>query len=138
MTPLAELLPDPSSYHAIGWVLAVLFGLATGALVIKQLFQRDPPLHREFVDQESYKRDREEIRQELSRNSSARKTNYERLEQLGREIASNQMEVAGQREAIAELSEITRENSSKTDTVLGELKVINQQVQQLVMSSFRK
>lgn len=158
MSPLAEALPDPSSYHAVGWVLAVLFALATGALVLKQLFQRDPPLHREFadrvscekihgvlesrmgdfVDRDQYQRDRAEIMEELKRNAGARKTNYDRLEQLGREISATQAEVKKQGEAIADVGEVTRENSSKTDTVLGELKIINQQVQQIVVASFRK
>ncbi len=42
-------LPDPSSSQAIGWVLASLFCLGNIGLVLKQLFQRTPPLHEEFA-----------------------------------------------------------------------------------------
>lgn len=138
MLPLAETLPDPNSYQSIGWVLAVLFGLATGGLVIKQLLQRDPPLHREFVDAERYNRDREEIRQELSRNASARKTNYERLEEQGRDIASLQAQVSEQSSAISEIADIGRETSSKVDAVGGQIQIINQQVQQIATSLIRR
>lgn len=91
MLPFGELLPDPSSYHAIGWVLAVLFGLAAGALVLKQLFQRDPPLHREYVDRASYDRDREETRSQLTNMEQASKFSraaiYEKLNEQSRQLA---------------------------------------------------
>lgn len=135
---LADVLPDPSSSSSIGWVLAVLFGLASGALILKQLFWRDPPLHREYVDRESYLRDREEMRSELSRNASARKTNYERLEEQGRDISSLQTQVTEQSGAIAEIAKVGRETSSKVDGVSGELKIINQQVQQIATTLIRR
>lgn len=90
--PLLAELPDPSAYQSLGWVLAVLFGIATGALVIKQLFQRDPPLHREFVDRVSYDRDRAEIRDQLACMESASKVSraaiYERLNEQRQQLAS--------------------------------------------------
>lgn len=118
MLPIAELLPDPSSYHAIGWVLAALFALATGALVVKQLFQRDPPLHREFVDRVSYDRDRAEIRDQLSGMEHASKISrsaiYEKLNEQRQQL-----------DRTAEKSELTyaqvQNLDSKMDQVLQRL-----------------
>lgn len=68
--------------------LAVLFGLA---LVIKQLLQRDPPLHREYVDRVSYDRDREEIRSQLAAMEQASKYSraaiYDKLNEQSRQLA---------------------------------------------------
>jgi DNA-binding transcriptional regulator YbjK len=89
--PLLAELPDPSAYQSLGWVLAVLFGIATGALVIKQLFHRDPPLHREYVDRVSYDRDREETRAQLTAMEQASKFSraaiYEKLNEQSLQLA---------------------------------------------------
>jgi hypothetical protein len=42
-----------SSFHA-GWLVAAIFSIATGALTIKQLIQRNPPLRDEFVSLEKH------------------------------------------------------------------------------------
>ena len=42
---LADILPDPNSYQSMGWVLAVLFALGGGLLILKQLTTRTPTLN---------------------------------------------------------------------------------------------
>lgn len=155
MLPLAEL-PDPASPISIGWVLLAVAG-AVGAIggLFLALNQGAEFLARfrgekketstteisgqpitvkgahEYVERRAYDRDREEMRQELARNAAARKTNYERLEQLGCEIAATQAEVTSQGRAIAEVVQVSRETGSKVEKVGGQLEVINQQVQQI-------
>jgi hypothetical protein len=146
MPPLASL-PSPESPEAIGWLLLGIAAIAVVwekvAAIIDRYRTKESPTTRidgqpievkaagEFVDRKLYDRDREEMRQELSRNASARKTNYERLEQLGCEISATQAEVSKQGETIAEIVQVSRETGSKVDAVGGQLTVINQQVQQI-------
>lgn len=53
--PLAEIpLPDPNSYASMGWVLAVLFALGGGLLILKQLTTRTPSLEEQFVTRKEF------------------------------------------------------------------------------------
>jgi hypothetical protein len=53
-TAIPALPADPASPLSLGWLLAGLFALATGALVVKQLFTRNPPLSDEFVSRREW------------------------------------------------------------------------------------
>ena len=45
----ATTLPDASSPEAVGWVILILLTLLNGAVAVKQLITRKPPLHKEYV-----------------------------------------------------------------------------------------
>ncbi len=78
-------LPDPTSAGAVGWVLAVLFGLCAGALTIKLLFQRTPPLGEEFVTRREFE--------------ALEKRIDEKIDELGTQLASNNE--AGEKRVVA-------------------------------------
>lgn len=79
------------SFTHIGIFIGCLVVLVVLALSLKQLLQRDPPLHREYVDRMSYDRDREETRAQLTAMEQASKFSraaiYEKLNEQSRQLA---------------------------------------------------
>jgi len=62
---LADILPDPNSYQSMGWVLAVLFALGGGLLILKQLTTRTPTLNEEFVTRREFDRHVSDVKEKL-------------------------------------------------------------------------
>lgn len=63
---LAETqLPDPSGYAAMGWVLAVLFALGGGLLILKMLTTRTPSLEEQFVTRKEFDTHVDDIKAKL-------------------------------------------------------------------------
>lgn len=87
MPSLAQALPDPSGYIGIGWVLAALFAIAGGALVLKHLFRADPPLHKEYVSRTEHEKFRDETALELKRHAARRAEIYDEQKRQGERLA---------------------------------------------------
>lgn len=84
------------TFTQIGMFIGGLVVIGGLAVVIKVLFTRQPPLHREYVDRESYKEDQDRINAEFARQARGRKEHYEKIEGMGRDIASLQTETRTQ------------------------------------------
>jgi septal ring factor EnvC (AmiA/AmiB activator) len=87
---------DTVSPAQIGAFIACLIVLLGLALTIKNLFQRTPPLHQEFVAKAQYEKDQASVQEEFRRQAVSRKSLYERVEQLGHEQAAIKAETQAQ------------------------------------------
>ena len=74
----------PGQFFAVCIILAFLLTVAVG---IKTLFQREPPLHREFVSREQCEKQHLAISAELGRHAASRKGIYEKIEEMDRHAA---------------------------------------------------
>lgn len=90
---------EPVSFIQIGIFIACLLILLGGAVGFKML-QRNPPLHREFVDRETYDKDQRTIAEQHRQQAVSRKAIYLELESQGKQIAALQAETSHQTRAL--------------------------------------
>jgi hypothetical protein len=106
-TTIPALPADPASPLSLGWLLAGLFALATGALVVKQLFTRNPPLSDEFVSRREWKSFLEDQAKRADRYTTLNDRLFAKMETLQSELkalaAAEETELANHREALREI-----------------------------------
>lgn len=86
-------MPNFTSDQFATFVAIAVFLLGAVALVFT-VFKRQPPLHKEYVDRESYTKDREQISAEFGRQARNRKELYDKVEDMSVENEKLRGEVA--------------------------------------------
>lgn len=119
MTPflLAQTLPEPSSAAAVGWFIGVLLVLAAGALIFKQLFKSDPPMHKEYVSRQEHEKHRDDMAKELARHAARRAEIYEEQKKQGEKLARLEVSTERQNQDLKTIKEELSEANERIDQV---------------------
>lgn len=107
----------------IGIFIGCLIVLVSFASALKNLFTRQPPLHREYVDRVSYEADKKKLEDEQARQSRNRKERYvieeSREQARAAAIADLKARSEAQGEAIKQLSGEVGEIQTRIDAIPG-------------------